>query len=107
MLKFIVLMILGGLIGIGFAPYEIGISISLGQMLPMEKVAAASGKCFLFMGIGAVVGPVSAGYIYDNTKDHKIILFLEALGLFIGGITCFTTAFIHNRQKRERQLTSK
>ena len=98
--NYTVLLVLAALLGINFAPYQVNTSIALGQMLPTEKVASGSGKCMCIMGIASIIGPVLTGYIFDNTKDHKIIIFMIAFGFFVSGLTCLITTCIHVRRKK-------
>ena len=98
--NYTVLLVLAALLGVNFAPYQVNTSIALGQMLPTEKVASGSGKCMCIMGIASIIGPVLTGYIFDNTKDHKIIIFMIAFGFFVSGLTCLITTCIHVRRKK-------
>ena len=98
--NYTVLLVLAALLGINFAPYQVNTSIALGQMLPTEKVASGSGKCMCVMGIASIIGPVLTGYIFDNTKNHKIIIFMIAFGFFVSGLTCLITTCIHVRRKK-------
>ena len=101
--NYIVLMVLGGLVGVTFSPYQVNTSIALGEMLPTEKVASGSGKSSFVMGVASISGPVLAGYIYDNSQDHKIIVFVEAIGLFLSGIACLVSSCINSRRKKSSQ----
>lgn len=98
--EYILLMVLGAVIGVTSAPYNVGLSIILGQMLPMEKVASAFGKMALAMGFGAIAGPTIAGCIYDFTKDYKIILLLGGIAQFVGGALVGMSAYLHNKRKQ-------
>ena len=102
--NYTVLMILGGLCGINFAPYQVNTSIALGQMLPTEKVASASGKSMFIMGLGNIIGPVLAGYIFDNTKDNRNVLFFEAVSFLLSGIACLVTTYINVRRRKNEQI---
>ena len=96
--NFTALIIIVGLTGILNAPFQVNTSIALGKMLPIQKIASASGHSSLAMGIGGIIGPVGAGYIFDHTKDHRVIIFLEALGFFLSGVACLVTYFLNNRR---------
>ena len=100
--NYIVLMVLGGLVGITFSPYQVNTSIALGEMLPTEKVASGAGKSSFVMGVASISGPVLAGYIYDNFQDHQIIVFAEALGLLLSGIACLVSSCINSRRKKTK-----
>ena len=98
--NYTVLMVLAALMGINFSPYQVNTSIALGQMLPTEKVASGAGKASFIMGLGSITGPVLAGYIFDNTGDHRIIVFVQAFAFFLGGIACLLTSCINARRNK-------
>ena len=105
--EYMVLMALGVVFGIVNSPYNVGLSIIIGEMLPVEKVAASFGKFALVQGLGCIVGPVVAGLIYDTTKDHKLILYLAATGFFIGAVTTWLSSFLYKkRSKKEVEESS-
>ena len=95
-----ILLVLAGLVGVTFSPYQVNTSIALGEMLPTEKVATGSGRSSLVMGVASISGPVLAGYIFDNFQDHRIILFVEAAGLFLGGAACLVASCINSKRKK-------
>merc|ERR1711894_419776 len=87
------LMILAGFCGLNFAPFNVNTSIVLGEMLPTEKIASGFGKSNFVMGVGSIAGPVLAGYVFDNTQNYRIIVFIEAFGFFLGGIACLISFY--------------
>ena len=93
-------MVLTGAIGVLLAPFQIGMAIVIGEMLPIEKVASACGLMSLAQGIGTIIGPPLAGFIYDNSKDHKVIFFMIAIGYIISGISCWLSGYLYNREKK-------
>ena len=95
-----VLIIVVGLMPIFNAPFQVNTSIVLGEMLPKEKLASAFGNVSLTIGIAGVIGPVGAGYIFDQTKDYRVIVFLEALGFFLSGVACLMTYFLNGRRPK-------
>ena len=97
--NFAMLMAFSGAIGVLMAPYQIGMSIILGEMLPLEKAATSSGLMSVAMGIGSIMGPPIAGFIYDYSKNSTIIFFIIATGFFIGGISCWLAGSFHNNRK--------
>ena len=82
------------------APHQIGMSIVIGEMLPIEKVASACGLMSLAQGIGTIIGPPLGGFIYDNSKDHKVIFFMIAIGYIISGISCWLSGYLYNRERK-------
>ena len=99
--QYIVLLVIGAILGINTAPYEVGLSKIVGDMLPMEKAPSAFGKLALAKGLGSIVGPSLAGFIYDRSKDHKVVLFLAAIGFFVGGVTFCISAYLHKKRKKK------
>ena len=94
-------MVLGIMFGIANAPYNVSLSIILGALLPVEKVASAFGILSLVQGVGCILGPVMGGFIYDTTKDDKLILFLAAIGWFIGAFsTCMSYIYVRKVTRR-------
>ena len=74
-------------------------------MLPIEQVASACGSMSLAQGIGNIMGPPLAGYIYDHSTDHKIILFIIAIGYIISGISCSLSGYLLNRTRNVNTMT--
>ena len=99
------LLVIAAILGINTAPYEVGLSKIVGDMLPLEKAPSAFGKLALAKGLGSVVGPSLAGFIYDRSKDHKVVLFLAAIGFFVGGLTFCISAYLHKKQKKKSSGT--
>ena len=96
---YVILLVFGGVIGSTQAPYNVSLSIILGELVPMEKIASTVGKMALFQGIGAIVGPSVAGFIYDETNDVKLLFFIAAGINFIGAIVCGLSVYIYNKSK--------
>ena len=97
--NYAMLMALGGVIGVIQAPYNVGLSIILGEMVPMKNIASTFAKMALFQGIGSVIGPSVAGMIYDITMDIKVLFFVAASINILGGIACGLSIFIYRRTK--------
>ena len=97
--SYVMFLVFGGVIGITQAPYNVGLSIILGEIVPMEKIASTFGKMALFQGIGAIVGPSVAGFIYDETNNVKLLFFIAAGINFIGAIVCGLSVYIYNKSK--------
>ena len=97
--NFIILMILSGIGGFIIAPFHIGMAIVLGELLPIEKVASVSGLMSLAQGIGNLVGPPLAGYIYDHSDDHSIIFYIVATGYILSAITCWLAGYLYKKRK--------
>ena len=83
------------------APHQIGMSIVIGEMLPIEKVASACGLMSLAQGIGIILGPPLAGFIYDHFTDQAIIFVLMAVGYVLSAITCWFSGYLYSRSRRE------
>ena len=98
--QFNILMVCSGIIGIAVAPFEIGMAVLVGEMLPIEKVASACGILYFAQGIGSIIGPPLAGFIYDNSKYHTVIFFLIAIGYIISGVTCWLSGYMHTKRTR-------
>ena len=92
-------MILSGVGGLLIAPFHIGMAIVLGEMLPINKVASVSGMMSLAQGIGNLVGPPLAGFIYDNTNYHAIIFYIVAAGYLLSAISCLVAGCIYKNKK--------
>ena len=92
-----ILMALGGMIGIIQAPYTVALSIILGEIVPMKKIASTFAKMALFQGIRSIVGPSIAGLIFDITMDIKVLSFIAAIINLIGGIACWVSILISNK----------
>ena len=92
-------MVVGGIIGLANAPYDLGVTIILGKLLPVEKLASSFAKMALAAGLGSIVGPTVAGFIYDYTKSFKEVIFMAAVSYAIAGIALCFSAYIHYKQK--------
>ena len=92
-------MVLGGVIGIIQAPYNVGLSIILGEIVPMKNIASTFAKMALFQGIGSIVGPSIAGLIYDITKNINVLFLIAASINIIGGMACASSILISRRTK--------
>ena len=97
--NYLVLMILGGVIGIIQAPYNVGLSIICGEIVPMKNIASTVAKMALFQGIGSIMGPSLAGLIYDITMDIKVLFLIAASVNIIAGIACGSSVLISRRTK--------
>jgi MFS family permease len=97
--NYVIFLVFGGVMGCVQAPYNVGLSIILGEMVPMEKIASTFGKMALFQGIGSIIGPSVAGLIYDVTNDVKLLFFMAAGVNFIAGIVCGVSGYIYNKSK--------
>ena len=95
--NYAILMVLGGVIGIIQAPYNVALSIILGEIVPMKKIASTFAKMALFQGIGSIVGPSISGLIFDITMDIKVLFFIAASINLIGGIACGASILISKR----------
>ena len=93
------LLVLGGVIGLTNSPYWVGFSITLGRMLPLEKVASTCGLMSLAQGLGSILGPLTAGLIYDATKSDSIIEYTVATGCVLSGVSCCISSYIHHNRK--------
>ena len=98
--QYIVLMIFSGLSGALIAPFQIGMAIIVGEMLPVEKVASVCGIISLAQGVGSMVGPPLAGFIYDHAKNHIIIFFIVGLGYVCSGVSCWLSGYLYYRCKK-------
>ena len=97
--NYILFVLFGVMFGIVQAPYNIGLSIILGEMLPTEKLASAFAKMAFLQGAGAIVGPCVAGFIYDTTNNVQILFFLAAIISVISGLSCGMSAYLFNKTK--------
>ena len=95
------LMLIGCIIGFMVATYPVCLSIAIGQMVPTEKFASVAGKISFGMGLASIFGPVLGGYIFDSTKDIKMILFYVAAAFFLTAICSFISGIIHNRRQKK------
>ena len=102
--NYIILLICSGLSGALIAPFQIGMAIIVGEMLPIEKVACVCGIISLALGVGNMIGPPLAGYIYDHSKNHTVIFFIVALGYICSGISCWLSGYLYYRCKKNEQL---
>ena len=100
--QFIILMVLSGIVGVVVAPFQIGMAILAGEMLPVENVASACGLMSFAQAIGNIIGPPVIGFIYDNHKDHVIIFFITAIGYLMSGISCWISGCLY--AKRETNI---
>ena len=94
------LMILGGIIGLMMASYPVCFSIAVGQMVPKEKVASVAGKISFGMGLGSVTGPVIAGFIFDYTNNHAILLFYDAAAFLLTALCACAAGLIHMKRQK-------
>ena len=97
--NYILFVLFGIMFGVVQAPYNIGLSIILGEMLPTGKLASAFAKMALLQGTGAIVGPCVAGFIYDTTNNVQLLFFLAASISVISGLSCGMSAYLFNKTK--------
>ena len=93
------MLVLGGVIGVINAPYNISLSIMLGELLPLEMISSSFGKIAMAQGLGAIAGPTVAGFIYDYTGNLTVVLYMAAIGYLVGGVTCGFAAYLHYKKK--------
>ena len=91
------LLVFGAIIGITNSPYWVGLSIALGRMLPLKKIASTSGLISIAQGLGSIVGPPVAGIVFDVTKNYSLTLYITAIGYVLSGIFCCLAAYIHDK----------
>ena len=97
---YVSLMVLGGVIGVVSAPLNVSLSIMLGELLPVEKLASSFAKMAVSQGFGGVAGPTLAGSIYDYTKSFKLALIMAAIGYAAAAMACGLVAYLHYKQKK-------
>ena len=66
----------------------------------MEKAASACGLMSFAQGIGNILGPPLAGFIYDHSKDHTVIFFITAIGYVMSGVSVWLSGCMFNRRKQ-------
>ena len=96
--KYIVFIMFGGIFGVTQAPYNVGLSIIVGEMVSMDKLPSTFAKMALFQGIGSIVGPSLAGVVYDMTNSVKLLFFVAASVNIVGGVTCGISTYIFNKK---------
>ena len=92
-----ILMVLGGINGAMIATYPVCLSVALGQMVETDQLASVAGKLSVGMGLGSLVGPVLAGYIFDYSQNVKMISFYNASAYFLTSLFACMSALLHRR----------
>ena len=92
------LLAYGVIIGVSNSPYWVGLSIALGRMVPLKKVAPTCGFMSIAQGLGSFVGPPIAGLVFDATGSYSLIIYIIAIGYLISGISCCAAAYAHKNQ---------
>ena len=100
------LLAYGVIIGVSNSPYWVGLSIALGRMVPLKKVAPTCGFMSIAQGVGSFVGPPIAGLVFDATKNYSLIIYIIAIGYIISGISCCAAAHAHKKQLKEQSIVT-
>ena len=100
------LLAYGVIIGVSNSPYWVGLSIALGRMVPLKKVAPTCGFMSIAQGVGSFVGPPVAGLVFDATENYSLIIYIIAIGYIISGISCCAAAYAHEKQVKEQSIVT-
>ena len=98
------LLFYGVVIGISNSPYWVGLSIAIGRMVPMRKVASTCSLMSIAQGLGSIIGPPTAGFVFDITDSYSHVIYMIAVGYIISGFTCCAASYIYNRRNKWRKF---
>ncbi len=79
-------IIISALIGFGFGGNFVLFARETGQIYGVDKMATIYPYVFLGYGIAGILGPLTAGFLYDISKTYTIAIYIAALISLCGAI---------------------
>jgi predicted MFS family arabinose efflux permease len=74
------------IIGVGMTPTVSLTLLVLHRFVAMDDLLLAYGVHSGFVGIGAIVGPMVAGFVYDITRDYSFSFYIAGTSVILGNL---------------------
>ncbi|XP_062540995.1 monocarboxylate transporter 9 isoform X2 [Armigeres subalbatus] len=84
--NYYLMAIMSGLFGFTFASTYSFTPIILVRLVSLDDFTVAYGLCLLVQGIGSLIGPPIAGFVYDMTEQWDISFYAGGLFIFLSGV---------------------
>ncbi|ESO12384.1 hypothetical protein HELRODRAFT_63243 [Helobdella robusta] len=95
--NFALMSLYAGSFGLLIGVYVCLTPVVLVDLLGLEKLSNAFGVVLLFQGIGGVVGPPLAGYIYDRTNNYDHSFYFVGVAILISGLMLYPIPCIRKK----------
>jgi len=92
-------VILGLLFGLFIAAYISLTSIVLVDVMGIENLTSAFGLLTMFRGAASIVGPPTAGAVYEATLSYSISFYLAGGFLLAAGVTSILADIVRRRER--------
>ena len=92
-------VILGLLFGLFIAAYISLTSIVLVDVMGIENLTSAFGLLTMFRGAASIVGPPTAGAVYEATHSYSISFYLAGGFLLAAGVTSILADIVRRRER--------
>lgn len=105
--NFYLMAIMSGLFGFTFASTYSFTPIILVRLVSLDDFTIAYGLCLLVQGVGSLIGPPIAGFVFDMTEQWDISFFAGGLFIFLSGVFAWVVGDPdHNTEKENEELSS-
>nr|CAD7602770.1 unnamed protein product [Timema genevievae] len=84
--NYILLMSSGAMFGLFFASSFSFTPVILVQLIPLERFTTAYGLILLCQGIGNLIGPPLAGWVFDVTQTWDLSFYMAGLWIIVAGM---------------------
>lgn len=98
--------ILCGLFGFTFASTFSFTPIILVQLVSLDDFTVAYGLCLLVQGIGSLVGPPMAGFMYDLTESWAPSFYAAGFFIFTSGLFAWLVDPLDGKEKESEEMSS-
>ncbi|XP_054282320.1 monocarboxylate transporter 14-like [Macrosteles quadrilineatus] len=97
MFNYYLLMVTCALFGIFFASNFSFTPTILVQLIPLERFTTAYGLVLLCQGIGNLLGPPLAGWMFDLTQDWDLSFYMAGVWIIVSGVLVAFIPYTKNR----------
>lgn len=100
--------VLSGLFGFTFASTFSFTPIILVRLVSLDDFTVAYGLCLLVQGIGSLIGPPLAGFMYDLTEQWDISFYAAGFFIFLSGVFAWAVGTLdtESEEKESEELSS-
>ncbi|XP_021696903.1 uncharacterized protein LOC5565651 isoform X2 [Aedes aegypti] len=98
--------VLSGLFGFTFASTFSFTPIILVRLVSLDDFTVAYGLCLLVQGIGSLIGPPLAGFMYDMTEQWDISFYAAGFFIFLSGVFAWAVGTLDTDEEKESEELS-
>lgn len=95
---YVLLIISSAAFGLFFASTFSFTPVILVELIPLDRFTTAYGLCLLCQGIGNLVGPPLAGWLFDVTGSWELSFFMAGGWIILSGLLMGIIPYTKNRK---------